>query len=116
MRAASQRKRQREVQPRRKEILVIRGQAPVPEMPKKKNRDFFRLMLELRAKSLLAKLKQLHPEVFDERKHEENGAARDYWHYGYLAALKDFHTLVKRGRWPLEAFNPDSPLDLPDED
>ena len=115
MRAASQRKQQG-VQGRRQEILVIRGQAPVPELPKAKKRNFFRLMLELRAKSLLSKLKQFHPEVFDERKHEENGEARDYWHYGYLAALKDFHTLVKRGRWPLEAFNPDSPLDLPEED
>lgn len=29
------------------------------------------------------------PHIFEEQKHLDNGEARDYWHYGYMMAIRD---------------------------
>lgn len=34
-------------------------------------------------------LKENCPEVGEEQKHLDNGIERNYWHYGYLVAMKD---------------------------
>ena len=42
-----------------------------------------------RTKSLETKLKNDCPHIFKKQKHLDEGIERNYWHYGYLMALKD---------------------------
>ena len=46
--------------------------------------------LKIRIGAFEQRLKLEHPECLDEQKHFDEGTAeRAYWHYGYMAALKD---------------------------
>jgi len=108
-------KKQKRKATNRREVLVIRNQIGPLQLPKRKE-EFLRKMLQYRFKNLYTKLRTDHPEVFEDRRQDYNGEARNYWHYGYLAALKDFLHLIQRGVWPLDAYNPNHPLDLPEDD
>jgi hypothetical protein len=42
------------------------------------------------------------PEVAEQQSHLDAGSeARAYWHYGYLAALRDVLNRIDRGQSPL---------------
>ena len=50
----------------------------------KKTKVFFERMVRLEER-----LKAENPEMFKKQKHLDKGESRNYWHYGYLMAMKD---------------------------
>lgn len=73
------------------------------------------VLLDGKLKPLLIGLSKLHPEVFEERKHEFNGPERLYWYLGYISALKDYRQTLTRKMWPVDAADP-STIDLSNEE
>ena len=68
----------------------------------KKNKEEKIEKVRNRIKSIEKYLKMECPEIIREQKHLDKRTERDYWHYGYLMALKDIirnFILVDKDDW-----------------